>query len=42
MTEIIIIEESFLVRYALKKLILGIDERYRPIRLCSRTSYPPN
>ena len=29
MTEIIIIEESFLVRYALKKLILGIDERYR-------------
>jgi len=29
MTEIIIIEESFLVRFALKKLILEIDERYR-------------
>lgn len=29
MTDIIIIEESFLVRYALKKLILEIDERYK-------------
>ena len=29
MTEIIIIEKSFLVRYALKRLILEIDERYR-------------
>ncbi len=29
MNEIIIIEESFLVRFALKKLILEIDERYR-------------
>jgi DNA-binding CsgD family transcriptional regulator len=35
MTEIIIIEESFLIRYALKKLILEIDERYRLHELAS-------
>ncbi len=35
MTEIIIIEESFLVRYALKRLILEIDERYHLHELTS-------
>jgi len=37
MTEIIIIEESFLIRCALKKLILEIDERYKLYELTTVT-----